>query len=175
MSTQPRIQSATGGDARVLAEIHVEGWRAAYQHVFPAEAFAARTVTRREEEWDEHFADPQDESRVWVSLVNAQVVGFAYTRAGSETDIPGGGELKLFYVRPRLRGSGIGLPLFRHAVADMEARGMKPYLYTLKENHSARAWYERRGWAADGVEAPWSDAGEYPEIREARYRPGAAD
>jgi len=173
VSAEGLIRPATPKDARALAEIHIEGWWAAYQHIFPAEAFTARTVEKREAEWDEYFAEPQDESRVWVSSFAGTVAGFAYTRAGRDGDIPGGGELKQFYVRPERKGQGIGLPLFRKAVEDMEARGMHAYLYTLKENLAARAWYEKRGWIADGTEAPWSDRGEYPEILEVRYRPGA--
>jgi GNAT superfamily N-acetyltransferase len=174
MSTERMIRLGTPRDARALAEIHIEGWRAAYQHIFPAEAFAARTVEKREAEWDEYFAEPQDESRVWVSSVAGGVAGFAYTRPGTDADIRAGGELKQFYVRPERKGQGIGLPLFRKAGEDMEARGMTPYLYTLKENHAARAWYEKRGWVADGREAPWSDRGEYPDIKEVRFRPSAS-
>lgn len=165
------IRLATIDDAPALATIHVEGWRAAYQHIFPPEAFAARTIDSRKAEFTEALSDNRPEDRFWVSESDDRVEGFAYTRPGNQPDIPVGGELKLFYVSPSRKGTGIGLPLFEHAIADLVARGMNPYLYTLKENHAARAWYERRGWRHDGAEAPWSDRNEYPHITELRYRP----
>ena len=167
------IRQATVADVRALAEIHIAGWREAYQRIFPPEIFAARTVDVREREFRDFFAKGE-EPCIWVSEAGGRLVGFAYTRPGQETDVADGGELKLFYVLPELRGSGIGLPLFEHAVADLEARGFQPYLYTLRENAAARAWYETRGWHHDGAVGPWSDRGEYPEIVEVRYRPGAA-
>ena len=163
------IRLATVADSLALATIHSEGWRAAYQHIFPSEAFALRTVEVREAEFREALAEPAHEERIWVSGHDGAVVGFAYTRPGAEEDIPGGGELKLFYVAPALKGAGIGLPLFEHAIADLRARGLAPYLYTLERNQLARAWYERRGWRHDGAAMPWSP--EYPDILEVRYRP----
>ncbi len=159
-------------DARALAVIHIEGWRAAYQHIFPPEAFAARTTETREREFGELFAAPGEPPCIWVSEQDGRVAGFAYTRPGHEPDIPNGGELKLFYVAPGLRASGLGLPLFEHAIADLREKGFQPFLYTLRDNAAARRWYEKRGWQADGAEMPWSDRGEYPEIVEVRYRPG---
>ena len=111
---------------------------------------------------------------VWVSEREGQVVGFAYTRRGLDIDIERPGELKLFYVNPLLRGSGLGLPLFERAVGDLQDRGLRPYLYTFRDNVAARSWYEKRRWFADGASAPWSDRGEYPELVEVRYRPGTA-
>jgi len=158
-------------DAHALATIHSEGWAAAYSDIFPPEAFAYRTVDIREAEFREVLEHPAAGDRIWVAELDGSVAGFAYTRVRPEPDIPNGGELKLFYVAPALKGSGIGLPLFEHAVADLVERGLEPYLYTLRENHAARAWYERRGWRHDGAEMPWSDRGEFPEIVEVRYRP----
>ena len=68
---------------------------------------------------------------MWVTEREGEVAGFAYTRLGTDADIANGGELKLFYVSPRLQGGGIGLGLFEHAIADLVARGFDPYLYTL--------------------------------------------
>ncbi len=164
------IRLATIDDSVALATIHSEGWQAAYRHIFPPEALAYRSVEVREAEFREGFEEDAPETRIWVSERDGGVVGFAYTRPGADEDIPGGGELKLFYVAPALKGGGIGLELFEHAIGDLRARGYEPYLYTLKENHAARTWYERRGWRPDGATMPWS--AEYPDILEVRYRPG---
>lgn len=168
-----RIRAATVSDARALASIHVEGWRAAYQEIVPPELLAMRTIDSREHDFKELLSAPVKGHDVWVSELVGDVVGFAYTRPGLDADIDRPGELKLFYVSPRLRGSGIGLPLFEHAVAALRARDLSPYLYTFRDNAAARRWYEHRGWRADGQTAPWSDRGEYPELIEVRYRPAS--
>jgi adenylate kinase family enzyme/GNAT superfamily N-acetyltransferase len=169
----PSIRLSLPSDAHALATIHHDGWRAAYRHIFPEELFARRSIPVRQAEWSEVLEAAPGESRTWVSERDGKVAGFAYTLPGKDGDISRPGELKLFYVRPDLRGGGIGLPLFNHAIADLRERGYAPCLYTLRDNAAARAWYEKRGWAADGCEQPWSNAGEYPGILEVRYRPRA--
>jgi len=167
------IRLATLPDARALATIHVEGWHAAYRDIVPPELLARRSVDVRERDFVALLSHPGDDDRIWVSESEGRVAGFAYTRAGKDSDVDRPGELKLFYVSPGLRGSGIGLPLFEHAVADLEARKLSPYLYTFRDNAAARRWYEKRGWRHDGASAPWSDRGEYPKLVEVRYRPVA--
>ena len=168
------IRPAATSDARALPTIQVDGWAAAYEHIVPPELFASRSVDARERDFVELLSHPGDDDRIWVSESDGHVVGFAYTRAGKDLDVERPGELKLFYVSPVLRGSGIGLALFEHAVADLKARDLSPYLYTFRDNTAARQWYEKRGWSWDGATAPWSDRGEYPELIEVRYRPTKA-
>ena len=165
------IRPATIPDARALATIHVEGWQAAYQRIVPPELLARRSIDARERDFVELLSGRGDGHDVWVSEQEGNVVGFAYTRPGLDTDVDRPGELKLFYVSPRLRGSGIGLELFDHAIANLQARALSPYLYTFRDNGAARLWYEKRGWRPDGASAPWSDTGEYPQLVEVRYRP----
>jgi GNAT superfamily N-acetyltransferase len=166
-----RIRLATVADSRAIATIHVEGWHAAYRDIVPPELLASRTVDSREREFAEVFATPPPDDRCWLMEREGEPVAFAYTRPGRDTDIPAAGELKFFYTLPTLRGNGLGVRLFEHAIGDLTSRGLNPYLYTFRENAAARAWYERHGWRADGASAPWSDRGEYPELIEVRYRP----
>jgi len=166
------IRLATAADARTLATIHVEGWLAAYRDIVPPELLASRSIDARERDFIELLSGNHEGHHVWVSERDGESVGFAYTRPGLEADIERSGELKLFYVNPLLRGSGVGLPLFEHAIGALRARGLQPYLYTLRDNAAARTWYEKRGWRHDGATTPWSDRGEYPELVEVRYRPG---
>ncbi len=166
------IRIGTAGDAATIARIHVEGWRAAYGGIVPPELMASRTRLQvRTAEFEEALRNAGDGDRFWLFERDGEGVALAYTRLGRDTDVPNPGELKLFYTLPGLKGGGIGLRLFEHAIGDLAARGLSPYLYTFRENAAARAWYERRGWHADGAFAPWSDRGEYPDLIEVRYRP----
>jgi GNAT superfamily N-acetyltransferase len=168
------IRSATVADAQTLARIHIEGWQAAYQQIVPPELMASRTVESRTREFVDLFAAGDEGDRFWLFERDGKPAALAYTRVGRDSDIASGGELKLFYTLPELKGGGIGLRLFEHATGDLVRRGMAPYLYTFRDNVAARAWYERRGWRADGASAPWSDRGEWPELVEVRYVAGEA-
>lgn len=170
------IRLGTVDDAAAIARIHVEGWRAAYAGIVPAELMASRTkLPVRTAEFEEALRTADEGDRFWLFERDGEDVALAYTRTGRDADVASPGELKLFYTLPELKGGGIGLRLFEHATGELMDRGLSPYLYTFRENAAARAWYERRGWRADGASAPWSDRGEYPELIEVRYRPGIDD
>ena len=62
-------------------------------------------------------------------------------------------ELYCFYVEPFFKGLGIGRMLIRYLCDEAAALGKKKiYAWVLKENASARRFYERNGFAADGRE-----------------------
>ena len=166
------IRLGTVDDAATIARIHVEGWRAAYRDIVPPELMASRTrLDVRTADFQEALCEADDGDRFWIFERDGEGAALAYTRQGHDEDVANPGELKLFYTLPELKGGGIGLRLFDYAIGDLISRGLSPYLYTFRENAAARAWYERRGWHADGASAPWSDRGDYPDLIEVRYRP----
>jgi GNAT superfamily N-acetyltransferase len=59
--------------------------------------------------------------------------------------------LESLYVVPAAQRQGVGALLHDEALARLRARGNTVCrLWTLEENHVARAFYERRGWQLDG-------------------------
>lgn len=74
----------------------------------------------------------------------------------------------------RLVGMGFGRVLFGRAVADLRMRGFAPLtLWVLRENERGRRFYEAAGWRPDG--AAKVETRPAAEMREVRYRAGAAD
>lgn len=64
-------------------------------------------------------------------------------------------ELCDFYVEPVFQRMGIGRELLRFFLREAEAaQKKKVFLWVLRENLSARAFYERNGFAPDGQEKP---------------------
>jgi hypothetical protein len=55
------IRSATPGDARAIATIHVEAWRAAYRGIVPDEYLDSLSIDGRESTWRQNLlaAEPQ--------------------------------------------------------------------------------------------------------------------
>ena len=68
------------------------GRQAAYQHIVPPELPATRSVDARERDFVEPPSGRGDGHDISVSEQESEVVGFAYTRAGLDTDLDRPGE-----------------------------------------------------------------------------------
>jgi ribosomal protein S18 acetylase RimI-like enzyme len=157
------VRHARLEDARRLAEIHVETWRATYPGVMPQEVLDSLSVDDREGLWREWI--PHAETEVFVAELDGDVVGFV--TVGPCSSNPGIGELYAIYVVPRAHGSGAGPALMDAAVAALARRWDVAILWVATENPRARRFYERHGWAADGERVD-SIAGAL--VPETRYR-----
>src|SRR5256885_14947367 len=73
-SANVTIHAARVEDARVIADVPVRTWQAAYRHAFPAEVLDALSVDEREAGWRERLDAGM---RVWVAAESAAIVGFA--------------------------------------------------------------------------------------------------
>ncbi|MFT3772752.1 MAG: GNAT family N-acetyltransferase [Minicystis sp.] len=154
MSATPHIRLAEPADARAVAVIHVEGWRAAYTGLMPEAVLAAFSIDEREQTWRDRFAglDPS-EARTMVAVIDGQVLGWASTGPCRDDDREGGdGELWALYIDPASWGRGIGRALFAAAAADLRAHGHRALtLWVLDGNARARRFYEAAGMHADGA------------------------
>jgi RimJ/RimL family protein N-acetyltransferase len=127
------IRESGRDEAETHLAVQREACVAAFAHVFPPDEypFPDEAVRRR---WQEFSG------RMLVAEVDGRVVGLA----AFERCWLGG-----FYVVPEFWGSGVAGALHDAALAAMpdcpEIR-----LWTLAENHRARAFYERRGWRQNG-------------------------
>ena len=94
-------------DARAIAQIHVDAWRAAYASIVPAEYLASLSVARREVMWSECIATGAPELLVakdadgvqgWISF------GQCRDEGSSESDA----EVWAIYVDPWAWSTGTG-------------------------------------------------------------------
>ncbi len=101
------------------------------------------------------LSDPASfsDQRVFVAGKGAAVAGFgACVRQRVEAfraDFEG--EIAALYVREAAQMSGVGTALMRAMAAEMTRRGYHSYsLWVLRDNDTARRFYERRGGRAIG-------------------------
>jgi GNAT superfamily N-acetyltransferase len=139
------VRRATPEDARAIAEIHVETWRATYVDVVPQQVLAELDVDARERMWRSWTAS--DEGATFVAERD-HVIGFA--SAGPSRDPEGLGEVYAIYVAPSAWGSGAGHALMDATVEWLRMRWNEAVLWVAEENPRARRFYERYGWALDG-------------------------
>jgi ribosomal protein S18 acetylase RimI-like enzyme len=140
-------RDAVPSDAPAIAHVHVETWRGAYAHAFPADYLAALDPARRARFWRETVERGDD---VLVAERDGRVVGFASV-GPSPGDDGARGELYAIYVLPEAWGTGMGRELLTAAVDRLTARGFaEAILWVLEDNPRARRFYEAGGWRADG-------------------------
>ncbi|GGH09184.1 hypothetical protein GCM10007036_05070 [Alsobacter metallidurans] len=103
---------------------------ASYRSAFAAIASPEYLASRTDATFAERFTTSLD--RVRLAERDGAVIGFTMVTAG---------HLDMLFVDPAAQGSGAGSAL----LADAEARGACT-LESFRDNHPARAFYERHGW-----------------------------
>jgi RimJ/RimL family protein N-acetyltransferase len=158
------VRRALLDDAGAIANVHLQTWREAYEHVFGAERLAAESIEARVAMWERILTAGL--SDVFVAADDG-VVGFVST--GDSRDADADAELFAIYVLPRAWGTGAGTGLMHAGMDAMRARATgDAVLWVLEDNPRARRFYEREGWTLDGERKE----DEYLGLRvaEVRYR-----
>jgi GNAT superfamily N-acetyltransferase len=147
-----RITPPTASDAEALADLHLDVWEEAYAGLMPASVFTERRARRDErvESWRTIIGSgSSDNLLAWSS--SGDLVGFSSTGPGRDdpADHLPRLEVMALYVRSAVYGAGVGHALLTAAIGPRDA-----YLWVLDGNARAIAFYERHGFAFDGVEKP---------------------
>ena len=139
-----------------VAEIHVFGWRCAYRGIVSDEhLFNTLLVSKRMERFEEHLRNIESDSYVFgESYVFDDGIIKAFLTIGPcrDEDKPEAFELGGIYVDPCMQGQGVGAALvaFCENIA-AERNYSEICIWTFEKNAPARAFYEKHGYALDGV------------------------
>jgi GNAT superfamily N-acetyltransferase len=156
---EPHVRRAVLDDAPQIARVHVQTWRAAYAHVFPADYLAALSVDEREQQWRQTLSAGMYD--VFVAELDGRIKGFASAGATEDEDehVPPG-ELYAIYVDAAAWGLGVGRALLARAEEALLQAGFdEAALWVLEDNPRARRLYEVAGWTADGAAKPFPHGG----------------
>lgn len=146
-----QIREATPDDIPGIARVHVDTWRTAYVGIISAEFLAGLTYERSEIRWREHLFREGSGRFVYVAEDAGRIIASA--SGGPERDgMPGyDGELYGLYVLAAYQRQGIGRELTRMVARRLAANGFKAMvLWVLKDNLTARAFYEAMGGVLAG-------------------------
>ena len=162
------IGPATANDARAIAQIQVDAWRAAYVGIVPDEYLAAMSVDEREAMWREAIAAGQPELR--VARRDDRVIGWVSFGASRAKDAsPAEGEEWAIYLDPQPIATGPGRARGPAPRARLAERGFTSViLWVLTGNARAIRFYEKAGFSLDAGSAQRFTLGGR-EIEELRY------
>ncbi|MFF4427071.1 GNAT family N-acetyltransferase [Streptomyces sp. NPDC001549] len=163
------VRAMTEADVAAVSAIRVTGWKTAYAGIMPRSYLDRMTVEADALHRRHHFKRTREDTTNLVAVDAAgRVVGWAclgpYRGTGARATA---GELYALYAQPSLLGSGIGRTLLEAVHAHALARNFDPVLlWVLTDNSTARRFYERAGYVADGaVQDDDYDGVCVPEVR----------
>jgi len=172
------VRRAVAVDADAIADVHARAWPEAYRGLLPdqliADVVAGRD--RRADAFRRLLADDDAPQRIWVAVVEGEVVGMAVWRPSRDDDATAAtADVEAIYLGPRVWRQGIGRHLLEAVVQEIEDSGLtEATLWVLDTNERARRFYEAVGWQPDGAtKVEERPAGSLNEVRYRRVRRGA--
>ncbi|MFF4741404.1 GNAT family N-acetyltransferase [Streptomyces sp. NPDC001262] len=161
----------TETDIPAVSAVRVSGWKAAYAGMIPQSYLDGMTVEADTALRRRQFPGSRGRMTDLVAVDSRdEVVGWACLGPDRDTGgrEPATGELYALYVHPSLTGSGIGRTLLGAVHAHAGNQGLDSMLlWVLRDNVTARRFYERAGYASDG--AVQSDDYDGLSVTEVRY------
>jgi GNAT superfamily N-acetyltransferase len=155
------VRRATIDDARAIAEIRTETWRAAYVDVMPQAVLDGLDVDENELWW--RGAVVAEGYAAFVGEQDGRAIGFA--SAGPCRDDADVAEVYTIYVRPGSWDTGAGRALMAATVDWMAERWSEAVLWVARNNPRARRFYELGGWHFDGERTVTFYGADVAEVR----------
>lgn len=146
------IRAAAVDDAHGIAVVHVASWQSAYRGLMPDEVLDGLSVEQREGGWRRTIGELGGNDRTIVAVRGGEIVGWASFGPGRDEGASERGELWALYAHPKAFSTGVGHALISVAESALRERGFgSAYLWVLRGNDRAAAFYERHGWIEDGA------------------------
>jgi ribosomal protein S18 acetylase RimI-like enzyme len=175
------IRRANTADARGIARIDVETWRAAYAAVLSPSYLVGLSERRREAGWRSVILHEPDDVRVAIDPDGA-IVGFGSCGAcRGERNFAG--EVFTLYVAPDWQDRGIGRRLLLALFRRLNACGRNSAIVWVLRDNPSRFFYERLGGrqaasktlSVDGAPVAalaygWPDLGAFLAALSSQYR-----
>jgi len=148
-----RVRAAAPADARAIAGIHVETWRAAYAGIVPDGYLVNMTVPHILRHWRALLEAPNGVETALVAEAQPRghprrIVAFGSCGPERTSGLGYGGEVYTLYVDPDWQGEGIGRRLLTELMATLHTAGARDAVVWVLTDNPARFFYERLGGQA---------------------------
>lgn len=148
----PVLRDATLTDAPLLVKIGTETFTDTFGHLYHPDDLAAFIGRFTVAAWEEELSNPR--YHVVLAMAGDEAVGYAKLGPPSLPFEPTGVaiELRQFYLRKEVQGTGLAATLMEHMLAKARATGADElFLSVFVDNHRARRFYERYGFERVGT------------------------
>lgn len=163
------VRGLKESDIPALAELHVAAWQVAYRNILPDALLDHLSVDMAIERWTVLITEAG--RTTLVAEQEGHPVGFVGFGASRDRDDNPEivGEIYAIYVHPNRWERGAGRALMEQAVASLQQQGFTEVtVWTMRDNHPAKAFYEKVGFIFDGKEKESGRSG--AKYQEVRYR-----
>ncbi|MGC3874526.1 N-acetyltransferase family protein [Halomonas sp. GXIMD04776] len=141
-----QIEPATIEDARAIADIHIEAWRAAYRSIVSTDYLDTLSIEEKASVWRKAIigGTPQ----LLVARIEDEIVGWiAFGPCRDEGAKDDEGEIWSLYVKPACWSKGARRQLWCQAREYLIAQGFKTVrLWVLADNAQAIGFYRAMGF-----------------------------
>jgi ribosomal protein S18 acetylase RimI-like enzyme len=165
--TLVNCRPANATDETPVARLHADSWRRHFRGAYADAYLDGDVFTERSTVWAERFRRTGDNSFTIVAEQDGEVVGFAHTRIDCDPDW--GALLDNLHVRFELKRQGVGRALMAETARALGQRRPSSglYLWVLKQNTAAQAFYSAMGGAVVGerLGGPFPGGGRAPVLR----------
>ncbi|MCE2783186.1 N-acetyltransferase family protein [Limnohabitans sp.] len=153
------IRHAVPEDARAVAEIHVDAWRAAYSAILPEAFLASLTVASCQAFWAQVLADKQGD--LLVAMASDRMLGWISTGPCRGQDAAmDDAEIWALYASPSVWSTGVGCQLWSTARTRLLEQGHRQCrLWVLAQNARAIRFYKAAGFERDEFPAKTFELG----------------
>ena len=138
-------------NARDMAFVHVNSWKAACKSIVPDEYLDGLSVEKSEEKFRKFYEKGITQyCLMYADCLPAGILAFSKTFDKDAYDKTA--DLGVLYFLPEYWGKGLGAELLRHGTEEMKKAGYKKItLWVLEKNERARKFYEKNGFVFDGT------------------------
>ena len=141
------IRSATIQDARAIAGVHIESYKAAYRGIFPDPLLNGLSAQKYNSSWHDLLSRHEPSSPITLAGcdTSGSLVGFASGGNERTGQLGCDGELYAIYLRPDAQRKGLGGLLVREFAQALAARGCSSMAVWVLELNPSRRFYESLG------------------------------
>ncbi|MBQ7714515.1 MAG: GNAT family N-acetyltransferase [Clostridia bacterium] len=144
------IRKITSGDAKTLAYIQTESWKAAFKNIIPDDLLTKCTELSRAEKMYERDLE-NNLGNGCILEINGSPHCIAYWDATRESDMPGYAELICIHSLPDGWRRGYGSMMMERVLGDIKDAGFgKVMLWVFEDNARAIGFYRKHGFLANG-------------------------
>ncbi len=154
------IRKVRQGDAKTLAYIQTESWKAAFAGILDAETLAKCTDADRATAMYQRLLD-ENKGNGYLLSVDGNPHCIAYWDAARDAAFRGKAELICIHSLPDNWHKGYGSQVMDLVLTDIREAGYdEVVLWVFRENRRARAFYEANGFTMTGHSKPAFDTEE---------------